>query len=449
MRAKTVLVCLILAPLTAFLSKTGIIADDRPNVILITVDDLNTNLNCYGNPIIQSRNIDRLAREGARFTRAYCQFPLCNPSRTSFLSGKRPESTGIINNKTNPRTRLADDLFLPEYFGTNGYFTARAGKIMHTDFNDLIDWDSEFNPPSDDVSTVVRDPVLPDWEASDLDDSSLADGQVTRHIIELLRERPDRPFFFAAGFRRPHGPYIAPKRYFADYDIDDIELPADASAGGSPTVKQKKQVMRAYFACISFVDAQIGLILDELDKLDLRKNTIIIFLSDHGLRLGEGNIFGRKRSLDEVVIRVPLILAGPGIPSGLAFDQLVELVDLYPSLAELCGLSAPSALEGVSLMPLFETPNRQWKRAAFTIYTEKRRGFKRGRSVQTDQYKYIRQTSGREFLFNIIEDKSEKNNLVNVRKYSDVLQDMRRLLAEGWRSAIPAVTEEKPAGRTF
>lgn len=438
MLRKTISVCLILASLHVTGSENGcVIASDSFNVILITVDDLNTSLGCYDHPQAQTPNIDRLARQGARFARAYSQYPLCNPSRASFLSGKRPDTTGVISNKIHPKTRLTSDMFLPEYFASNGYFTARAGKISHNASRDSIEWDSEYNPPPDERIEMAGHPDLPDWKATEMNDSRLPDGLIAQRIIELLRERRDKPFFLAAGFHRPHGPFIAPKRYFDLYDVRDIQLPPEASADGNPTVIQKKEILRAYLACISFVDAQIGLILDELDRLDLRRNTIIVFASDHGLRLGEGKVFGRKRSLDEIVIKIPLIVAAPDIPQGLVLGQIVELVDIFPSLTELCGLPSPPEIEGLSFVPLLREPDRGWKRAAFTEYTEKRHGFKRGRSVQTERFKYIRRPNGREFLYDLIEDPKERINLVRNDQYLDALREMRMLLAEGWRSALP------------
>jgi uncharacterized sulfatase len=439
---KVVGVCLMVSLMAPTVSNLrGVRANGRPNILFITLDDLNVNLGCYGHPLVKSPNIDRLAREGSLFEKAYCQFPLCNPSRTSFLSGKRPESTGVLDNKTKPRTNLPDHRFLPEYFGDRGYFTGRVGKILHDPFQKAVRWDIAKNPADDSEENVVRPPGgLREWEASPLGDDKLVDGRITRLVLRLIRENANEPFFIAAGFRRPHRPYIAPKRFFDMYDLDDIELPEEASHDDVATVEQKKEVVRAYYACISYVDYQIGLILNELDRLGIRDKTIIVFLSDHGADQGERNRFGRKRSLNEQILRVPLIFAGPGIPQGQVFNHLVELVDLYPTLSALCNYGVPDGMEGLSMVPILTSPTNPWKTAAFT---ENEAAERSGKSVRTDRYRYTRLESGEDFLYDISQDPDERDNLVEDPSRAATLQEMRKLLIDGWRSVLPSANKKR------
>ena len=281
-------------------------ADDATsgfNVLFISVDDLNTDLGCYGHAIVKSPNVDRLAARGVRFDRAYCQYPLCNPSRSSFLTGLRPEATRIYDNETNPQAYYKDHTPLAEYFHQHGYYTAASGKIAHHAFPESLNWDVYENPKHDGVHGGVGG----DFQvgASELKDEEEADGKTARNVVGWLNENKNKRFFIATGFHKPHGPLVAPKKYFDLYPpsiippliepLDHVaRIPAPAINPNGKLKGSRERNTSAYYACISFMDAQLGLILDAMDRLDLWKNTVVIFFSDHGWHLGEHGGMYRK-----------------------------------------------------------------------------------------------------------------------------------------------------------
>lgn len=410
-------------------------SQQKPNVLLIMMDDLNTDLGCYGNPVVKTPNIDRIAARGIRFDRAYCQFPLCNPSRTSLLTGLRPETTGVQGNYTDPRRELGDRLFMPEYFRENGYFTARVGKIAHNLFADSVSWDVSVG--SEDVGGVdnASSPECKDrafCKTSNRDEDE-QDGRIARRIAQLLDENRSKTFFIAAGFSLPHSPWYAPRKYFDLYPVESIPLP---EGSGGHNKKRLRQWRAAYYASVSFVDAQIKIILDELDRLGLADNTVIVFQSDHGYLLGEhGGIFDKKKLFEEAA-RVPLIVSTPQGPRAVASSRIVELVDLYPSLIELCGLPRVSDLEGTSFVPLLANPEREWKKAAFASTKGSNR--QRFQSARTERYVYIERTDGTDP--ELYDHQTDPRELVNVAldpRYSAALAEMKKILSEGWRKALP------------
>jgi uncharacterized sulfatase len=411
----------------------GVGSTEKLNVLLIVLDDLNTSPGCYGNPVVKTPNIDLLAQRGARFDRAYCQFSLCNPSRASFLSGLRPETMGVLNNKTPPRKKLKDTVFLPELFRMHGYFTARVGKITHDKFSETVSWD--ISEGKDQIGSFLDpDCFGRDWCATSNRDEDELDGRVARRIVRLLEENRDRPFFISAGFSLPHSPWYAPKKYFDLYPLDQIPLPADFAASGA-AAHEVRQSRAAYYASLSFVDAQIGLIIRALDRLSLTRNTVVVFTSDHGFHLGEhGGIFD-KRTLFEESVRVPLIISAPGFPEAAVSPRILELVDLFPTLTELCGLPGVDGLEGISFVPLLGDPFRPWKTAAFSMTIKSKRFT---RSVRTERYVYIEDLNGgKPRLYDHETDPQESVNQAKNRQYAEVLADMRRRLKEGWRGAVP------------
>ncbi|MGA9769844.1 MAG: sulfatase [Blastocatellia bacterium] len=432
-RAIVCLIALILFAITIPTQAVGLLPN--PNVLLIFADDLRPVLGAYGDPIARTPNIDRLARDGTRFTRAYCQFPLCNPSRTSFLSGKRPATTRVIDNSTNPRTRMTGLAFMPEYFRAQGYYAARIGKVEHNAWPNVVSWNLAENGISltEEVTNQTRN--MAGWKASDLAEEQLPEGFAARRALEMLRQSADRTFFIGVGFRRPHRPLVAPKKYFDLYNLDEIPLPAAALARDEVPLDQKREVIRAYYACVSFIDAQIGLLLDELEKLGLRQKTLILLVSDHGVDLGERNRFVRKQSLHENVVKVPLILSGPGVPCGLSLSQLVELVDVYPTMAELCKLPPPQGMEGLSFVPLLQNPAMAWKTAAFT---DNEAGENPSRSIRTDQYRYTSFQDGKESLFDFSASPDETVDLATSSDNGDLLKEMKKLLKQGWQAALPS-----------
>lgn len=447
----------------------------KPNVLFIMSDDLNTNLGCYNHPIVKTPNIDRLAARGVRFERAYCQYPLCNPSRTSLLSGLRPDTTKVLGNDKH----LLGATWLPEYFSQHGYFSARVGKIEHgadsvarDPKNPFIKWDLQEKPDKGgnaplilrdfwDAQKAGKNPTFPkpqqivEYRANDLRDEDETDGKTVRRIVQLMEEHQGKPFFLAAGLYRPHLPFTAPRKYFEMYPPDKIVLPkeiepVDDRADIPPIAftktgeaermndRQKRETIAAYYACISFMDAQVGYLLDGLDRLKLADNTVIVFMGDHGFNLGEhagrGGDLGvwRKSLLFEESARSPLIIAAPKRKTNVASPRLVEFVDIYPTLVELCGLPARPQLEGISLVPLLQDPYRPWNPAAFSQVT--RGGGVMGRSVHTEKFRYTEWGDEKTAeLYDQAVDPREYRNLANDPNHVATVAQMKRLLRQGPR----------------
>jgi uncharacterized sulfatase len=446
-------------------------ADQPPmNVLFIAIDDLNTRLHCYGHQHIASPHIDALAARGVQFDRAYCQYPSCGPSRASLLTGLRPESTGVLNNQTNLRDKLPDVVTLPQRFRQNGYHVARVGKIFHqgvpidigtSGLDDPQSWDQVINPRGRDkdeehlLINYTPDLLLQDrmsYLAADGADSEQTDGKVASDTIRLLNQHRDQPFFIAAGFYRPHIPYIAPKAYFDLYDVnktllakipggyrDTVPAAALASTRVWPnfgtTELQARECIVAYDACVSFVDAQVGRLLDALDELGLADRTIVVLWGDHGYHLGEHGLW-RKNSLFEESARAPLIISAPGIKSNRhECRRIVEFVDIYPTVVELAGLPVPDNLAGKSLLPLLRDPSATWDRAAFTQvqFGKNEKAFP-GRAVRTARWRYVEWDGGRRGneLYDHENDPSEMHNLAGDPKFADVVSRLRGLIESGF-----------------
>lgn len=411
----------------------------RPNVLVIVVDDLNNHLGCYGAKHVRTPNIDKLAARGVCFDRAYCQYPLCNPSRASFLSGRRPATTGVFGNNTSPRTNLGDVVFLPAFFRLHGYFTARNGKVTHGTFEDATMWDVSGPVSGNGSGTPFGNPL-------DKADEKIQDGVTAQRTIRLLEEKRGKPFFIVAGFHRPHTPLEAPRRFFDMYPSAAQPLPDQPATGRKqvpfaafktthPTLKSDDEIRRArtaYFACVSFIDAQVGLILDALDQQKLTENTIVVLFSDHGFHLGEHVGLWGKSTLFEEATRVPLIVSAPGKKRGTHSPRLVELVDLYDTLAQLCGLPRPEGTEGASFAPLLDDPQRPWKKAAFT--SVHRNG---GESVRTERYRLTLWGGDAAELYDHEGDPHELINLARDPAHSETLAELRRVLKDGWKRAGP------------
>lgn len=448
----------------------------RPNVLMIVSDDLAARLACYGDPMAKTPHLDRLAARGVRFERAYCQYPLCNPSRTSFLTGLRPDTTRVWNNQVQFRDTTPDAQSLGQTFQKAGYYVARVGKLYHygvptqigTDgMDDPNSWQERFNPKGrdvDDTSLIEAIALGPDgkarWEtggklglgarlsrlAAEGEDSEQTDGKVADQAIRLLDQHKDKPFFLCAGFYRPHTPYVAPKKYFDLYPLEKIVLPTvpDGYRDTVPaaallfkkeeeamTDRQRREAIQAYFAAMSFMDAQVGRLVDALDQRGLATNTIVVFLSDHGYHLYEHELW-QKRTLFENSARVPLIVAAPGLASGATCRRTVELIDLHPTLAELAGLDIPKGLDGVSIAPLVRDPAASRERPAITQVN--REGNKGGRpslmgySLRTEKWRYNDWgTAGCE-LYDEEADPTEMHNLAAQEKFQPVLAELRARL---------------------
>lgn len=442
-------------------------AAEKMNVLFIAVDDMNNDLGCYGHPYIKTPHIDALASKGVRFDHAYCQFPLCSPSRVSLLTGLRPDTTKVFDLATDFRkSTLPDVVTLPQSFRKAGYFTARVGKIYHygnpgqigtNGLDDAESWDSRLNPSGRDKKEenrlVNHTPKRGlgsslSFLAADGTDEEQTDGIVATEVIKLLEAKKDQPFFLACGFYRPHCPYIAPKKYFDLYPQQKVKLPeeplehrkailAPARASVTPYplygVEEDKarEALRAYHATISFVDAQVGRVVDALEKLKLADSTIVVFWSDHGYLVGQHGLW-MKQSLFEESARVPLIVYDPRAKgNGKPCQRTVELIDLYPTLTSLCAVKAPAGLHGASLKPLLDNPAAQWDRPAFTQVW--RGGFP-GHSVRTEQWRYTEWDGGKKGteLYDHQADPHEWKNLAADPKQAGTVKRLHALIQKNW-----------------
>jgi uncharacterized sulfatase len=449
----------------------------RLNVLFIAVDDLNVSLGCYGHPLVKSPNIDRLAARGVRFDRAYCQYPLCNPSRSSLLSGLRPDATHIYNNATPIRQVFPDIVTLPQMFKNNGYFSARVGKLYHygvpyqigtSGLDDAPSWNQFINPRGrdrDDEADIINfTPTHPlgsalCWLEAKGTDEEQTDGKVAAEAIRLLEEHKDQPFFLAVGFYRPHVPDIATKKYFDLYPFEQITLPKEPPehlANIPPialTVKpanygveeeKLRRFKRAYFASISFVDAQVGKVLDALDRLNLSGNTITVFWGDHGWCLGEHGQW-QKQLLFEESARVPFMIALPKTKVTGVSPRTVELVDIYPTLADLCGLKPPANLGGKSLRSLLKNPQAPWSAPATTQQVRNEGGRQiMGYSVRNERWRYTEWDGGAagSELYDQDADPHEYQNLAKAEKYAKTVAEMKKFMPKT-KPQIPA----PPAGK--
>jgi arylsulfatase A-like enzyme len=476
------------------------LAAEPLNVLFIAVDDLRPQLGCYEYPGIITPNIDRLASRGTVFNRAYCQAAVCRASRASLLLGVRPDTTEIWSNGSRHRhfrNHLPDIATLPQHFKNHGYHSQSLGKIFHGAFvvrnrwNDPASWSEPAWWPgpryyyTEDGVNVARHVFgrkanslgvsVDQWvdhfvlglshEAPEVEDNVLYDGQIADRGIETLRKVQGKPFFLALGFIRPHLPFIAPKKYWDMYppqkvnvadnrhppqDVPPMALTnwghprtyTDFPDQGEPSDDLVLQLTRGYSACVTYIDAQIGRVLDELERFDLRGNTIVVFWGDHGWHIGENHIWGKATNF-ELSTRAPLIVSCPKAKAkGRKTNALVEFVDIYPTLCELADLPLPDHLEGVSFAQLLDQPDRPWKTAAFSQYP---RGGFMGRSMRTDRYRFTRWTptnkpheiAGLE-LYDHQSDPAENVNVAGRPEHAELVKRLSQQLEAGWRMALPA-----------
>ncbi len=444
-------------------------ASIKPNVIMIVIDDLRTELGCYGVEAVHSPNIDRFATKGMRFNHAYAQYPVCNPSRASFLSGLRPEELGILSN-TVPLRRLHPNLVtLPQLFRQNGYFTAGIGKIFHLSieegdkpvlFEDPQSWDYFFDAIKN-TSLLGRkgegrnltNGKIPwaTWRAAEGDDIDQPDGINNQALLKVLEQNHDRPFFIGYGIHKPHDPFISPKKYFEHYPKDRTRLasePEDRSDRvklaipderlfAEFTDKERQEFKRAYQAGVSFADAQVGKLMDQLDQLQLWDSTLVIIMGDHGYHLGEHD-WWNKVTVFENGARTPMIIWAPdSLGMGQSTDSLMELVDIYPTLVEYAGLEAPHPLSGRSLLTILDDPLTNVKTTAYSQVT---RGPKvMGRSIRTPRWRYTEWANGKHGieLYDHASDPGEYYNLGHHPDFASVVREMKQLLGLGFET-IPA-----------
>ncbi|HEV8605483.1 MAG TPA: sulfatase [Tepidisphaeraceae bacterium] len=475
---------------------TGTVAaQQRPNILFIAVDDLRPELGCYGSKIVRSPNIDRLAARGLVFDRAYCQQAVCSPSRSSLLTGTRPDTTKVWDLETHFRKALPDVITLPQHFKDNGYFVQGMGKIYHPGFDDPPGWSVPWQGPGrkakqygleenramlarkrkegvaagkkgKELANYVRGPA---FEAAEVPDETFADGVVAEMAIAALKEAKERntPFFLAVGFARPHLPFVAPKKYWDMYDPAKIELatnsfrPKGAPAyavqpGGEMRVYEgipkghiaddlARQLKHGYYASVSYMDAQLGRVLDQLESLGLADKTIIVLWGDHGWKLGEHDAWCKHTNVEDDT-RAPLILSLPGMKSsGKHTGALVEFVDVYPTLTELAGLPLPKHLEGVSAKALVDEPNRAWKTAAFSQYPRNPAGKSlMGYTMRTDRYRFTRWVQRNDpskieavELYDHSVDPQENQNLAEASENKDLVGQLHRRMNAGWKGNLP------------
>jgi uncharacterized sulfatase len=453
-------------------------AAPRQNVLFIATDDLCNRTSCYGHPIVKTPNIDRIAASGVRFDRSYCQFPWCSPSRSSLMTGLAPDTTKVWDLTTHFRKALPDVVTLPQVFQKNGYFTARAGKIYHygnpgdigtPGLDDAPSWNETVNPagidhtkeedlltnftPPETILKYARGitgpggapPQLPPgvsprsllgaaiaFHKSESPDNLQTDYLVADAVIAMMEKHRKDPWFLGSGFYKPHVPWIVPSKYFDMYPLDNIDVaPFDESemnigphwaystipSNWGLTVPQRREAIRAYYASASFLDAQVGRVLDAMERLGLAQNTTTVFWADHGWQLGEHGQW-QKQTLFEPSARVPLLIGGAGVrAAGKGCGRTVEHLDIYPTLVEMCGLQgAPSGLHGRSLAPLLANPNAHWDRPAISQVSRKRQDKTvMGYSIRTEQHRYTIWTQGGdgEELYDYKADPREMHNLAS------------------------------------
>ncbi|MFH1918875.1 MAG: sulfatase [Planctomycetota bacterium] len=486
--------------LTAVLSTLGHAApQERLNVLFIAVDDLRPELGCYGRAHVKSPNIDKLAERGMVFTRAYCQQAVCGQSRASLLTGLRPDTIKGSGMGVHFRKFVPDVVTLPQNFKLHGYRSEAMGKIFHGAFENAYVGARMDDPPSWSVPTWRAGPryyytpegvaiarkVAPkqvkvpltdpdDWtehfvrglatEAPEIADHVTYDGQVADHAVETLHRVQNEPFFLAVGFLKPHLPFIAPKKYWDLYDPAEIELAEnpfppkdvpplamtnfgelryyyDIPKNGPVSDEQARRLIHGYYACVSYVDALIGRVLDELDRLGLKERTIVVLWGDHGWHLGDHGLWCKHTNFENAT-RVPLVVSTPGMKAaGKETDALVEFVDLYPTLGELASLPVPDSLEGTSFTPLLDDPGLAWKQAAFSQYP---RGKAMGYSMRTDRYRFTRWQDRKEpdkvhgvELYAHQNDPEENVNLANRPEHADLVDELTVQLKAGWKAAKP------------
>ena len=463
---------------------------DPLNVLFIAVDDLRPELGCYGTKRVKSPNIDRLAAMGVAFNRAYCQQAVCSPSRTSLMTGLRPDSTKVYDLETHFRNTVPDVVTLSQHFKNHGYHSVGMGKIYHGGLDDKLSWSVPWRRPSgngyqlqenvklmakkhEDAKkrgltgkTLSRGARGPATEMAPVPDNAYPDGACAEMAVETLRQIKDKPFFLAVGFLKPHLPFNAPKKYWDLYDPAEIELADNPFAPkGAPSFaltsfgelrnyddmpkkgpvseEAARRLIHGYLACVSYTDAQIGRILDELERLNLRDKTAVVLWGDHGWKLGEHGGWCKHTNF-ELDARVPLIFAAPGIKhTGKSTDALAEFVDIYPTLCDLAGLPLPDHLEGTSLAPVLNGVEESVQTAAFSQYPRSDSGRRMmGYSMRTDRWRYtewIDRENGdivaRE-LYDHVNDRAENEN-VAVKQDAALLESLSKQLAggEGWRTA--------------
>ena len=479
-------------------------AAERPNILFIAVDDLRPEFGAYGASYIKSPNLDRIAKAGITFNRAYCQQAVCSPTRSSLMTGTRPDTTKVWDLETHFRAALPDVVTLGQHFKHHGYFVQGMGKIYHGSLDDPATWSVPWQTPKaagyarpenlvtkgsaseklDDAAKtpgvkkkkqpVARNSRGPAFEATDVPDNTFQDGKVAELAVSTLRDlsKKPEPFFLAVGFVRPHLPFVSPQKYWDLYDPAKIQLapnkfrPKDAPdyailpggemrsyrdvPDGSIPDDLARQLKHGYYAAISYMDAQVGKVLDEIERLGLRENTIVILWGDHGWKLGEHDAWC-KHSNSENDTNAPLLLSVPRMKNaGVRTNAMVEFVDIYPTLAELAGLPLPKHLEGTSFKPVLDHPQRPWKSAAFSQYPRSANssslGTLMGYSMRTDRYRFTVWVARKDHakidaieLYDHETDPQENTNIAQVPANAALVEKLMAQWRAGWKGAQPAL----------
>lgn len=480
--------------LSSFLILVSSLRAQPLNVLFIASDDLRNDLGCYGHPMVKTPNLDRLAKRGLVFNNAYCQQAVCNPSRASVMTGRRLDSLRVWDLATHFRTTSPDAVTLPQYFMKSGYFTQNIGKIFHNWIHEIQGDPASWSVPAQmhfanhgNDKPQVEGPIPPSsatdpkCECRDLPDEAYFDGRVAKLAVGALEQRKAeaKPFFLAVGFWKPHSPFNAPKKYWDLYRREDIAMPKNpewpknapriawhdsrellgtGDKARKVTADNIREMRHGYLANISYMDAQVGKVLDALDRLGLTDNTVIVFWSDHGYHLGEQTLFA-KTSNFELDARVPMIIATPGMKTaGQKTDSLAELMDLYPTLAEVCGLPKPTTTDGVSLAPVLADPAATVREAALTQHSRPAYYDREpdkvpthmGYTIRSTTHRYTEwrnwktgETTDRE-LYDHVNDPDETVNLSGhddqkliLEKHAAMLNQMHPVVVPGWKPALP------------
>lgn len=416
----------------------------KPNLLFIAVDDLNDWIGVSGgHPDVKTPHMDRLAKRGVLFTRAYAAAPACNPSRAALLTGIRPSTSGVYHNSQPWRPALPKAVTLPQHFMAHGYHVAGGGKIFHDRFNDQASWQEYIKRTADPEPSpeVLKDPhsraggIV--WGVLDSPDKAMGDHRLVSWAGNFLGKEHDKPFFLAVGISKPHMPWRVPRKYYDMYPLDQIKLPevpsddlSDVPAAGIKMARPERDhadvlqsnnwryAVQAYLASISFADAQIGRLLDVLDQSSYRDNTIIVLWGDHGWHLGEKHHW-RKFALWEEATRTPLILVAPGVTkAGSVCERPMDFMHIYPTVAELCGLPVGSHLEGVSFVPLLKDPKAPWERPAVMTHG------RNNHAVRSERWRYIRYADGSEELYDHQSDPMEWKNLATDPKHTKIKAEL-------------------------
>ena len=442
---------------------------ESKNVVFIVIDDLNDTVGSYGHPVVQTPNMDALADRGMRFENALCNYAVCNPSRSSFLTGLRPDTTGIFGNRDYEEyaDHLSHRVSLPRLFRNNGYYTKNLGKIFHTtspEDQDVLAWDeiNDYGATSLGNTGVGRN--LTDgslawcrWLAANGDDEDQGDGRIAQQAVTFLNQSHDKPFFLAVGFHKPHDPFNAPASYFDLYPLEDCDppvVPEEWEPLGRLNIpyssmddfaafddNDKREFLRAYYACTTFVDVQVGKVIQALEDNQLMDDTIIILFGDHGYHLGEHHHWNKVTVFGKCH-RAPFMVVAPDAqaPAGSVTSEIIEFVDIYPTLADMCRLkNVPSDLEGISFQPLLDDPDMPWKEAGFI---QVRRSDGMGRAVKNERWRYVEwEDAGQSReLYDTYTDPIEYVNLAGNPAYADVTLYLQELLHNGHnRFRVPGV----------